>query len=73
LAIPGFEASDGARFEARIQNTPAGPLANFGIYVDIGDATRSTTNTRQFKTQDEAIEWLDQNALAHGFDKYPLE
>jgi hypothetical protein len=70
---PVFRASNGARFEAALQLTDAGAQASFKIFAEVGGATKIISDLRVFPIEPQALHWLDKNALAHGFDRYPLE
>jgi hypothetical protein len=39
----------------------------------LGGATKIISDLRVFPIEPQALHWLDKNALAHGFDRYPLE
>jgi hypothetical protein len=70
---PVFRASHGARFEGTLQLTDAGAQASFKIFAEAGNATKIISDLRVFPIEPQALYWLDKNALAHGFDRYPLE
>jgi hypothetical protein len=66
-------ASDGARFEARIQATREGPQASFQVLCDVGNSTLSETDIQLCKDEEEARRWLHAAAVQRGFTTYPIE
>jgi hypothetical protein len=68
-----FRAENGARFSATLQATPEGPQVRYTVEADTGNSTNVLSDIRLFKTEAEALAWLDQAAAFRGFAKYPLE